>query len=225
MHLGSPMSTDAMTALTTDSLGSVGPGTRCPCCGAKLPTRIERRFSILDAMTLVVASALAFALIRPVMLDEPVGLPAWGRWLTASVGVLVTWTPTVLWLRLRHPRPPLRRLARQPGFAASVVGTGILALGALATGLLALLRTARQGMGVRGGMLLRTPDPLWWVGVVLHFAAVVGPAVLAAWLILALSGRRRPARGWLDRLGRLIGLAWIVLFVINCCVRLAYLQG
>jgi hypothetical protein len=36
-------------------------------------------------------------------------------------------------------------------------------------------------------------------------------AIAAAWLILALSGRWRPERTWIDRLGCLIGLAWIAL--------------
>ena len=49
--------------------------------------------------------------------------------------------------------------------------------------------------------------------------------MIAAWLVLALAGRRRPVRGWVDGLGRAIGVGWIILFVIISCFRLAYLQG
>ena len=214
-----------MTALTTADRGAVGPAARCSCCGAKLPTRVDRRFSILDAMTLVVASALAFALVRPIMAEAFLAQSSWGRILAGVIAGLVTWTPTVLWLRWRHPRPTLRRLARQPGFAASAVGTAILALGVLAVGILALLRSARPSAGLRNGLTIPAPNDGWWLGVVLHFGAVVGPAVIAAWLVLALSGRRRPFRGWLDLLGRALGIAWIIIFVINGCIRLAYLQN
>jgi hypothetical protein len=40
-------------------------------------------------------------------------------------------------------------------------------------------------------------------------------AIAAAWLILALSGRWRPERTWVDRLGCLIGLAWIALETVG----------
>jgi hypothetical protein len=36
------------------------------------------------------------------------------------------------------------------------------------------------------------------------------PAVAGAWLALALSGRWRPERDWLDRAGRALGVCWIV---------------
>jgi hypothetical protein len=37
----------------------------------------------------------------------------------------------------------------------------------------------------------------------------VGFAVGGAWLAMALSGRRRPESGWIDGLGRLVGVAWL----------------
>ena len=36
------------------------------------------------------------------------------------------------------------------------------------------------------------------------------PAVAAAWLGLALSRRWRPEPGWIDRVGRLIGVLWLL---------------
>lgn len=202
-----------------------GGGRRCPCCGAIVPPpRGDRRFTIIDAMILVAASAVAFVVVRPIINGRLQGQPWWASYLAAVMGFLVAWTPTVLILRSRRPRPPLRRLTRQPGFAAGLAGTSVVLLGALAIGLLALVRFARRGMAVRAGLPLRPPNSAWWLGVVLHFGAVVGPAVIGAWLLLAFSGRRRPSGGWLDLLGRALGTAWIILFVINCCARLAYLR-
>jgi len=79
-------------------------------------------------------------------------------------------------------------------------------------------------MAARLNARLPTPDPSWWMGVVFYFGVIVGPAVIEAWLLLTLSGRRRPTKGWPDRLGRAIVLAWIVLFLIYCCARLASLR-
>lgn len=176
-------------------------------------------------MILIAASAVALVIVRPVVAGPLQQRPGWSHYLAWAIGWLVAWTPTVLILRLRDPRPPLRRLSRQPGFAASLAGTAVLALGLLAIGLIALVRVARQGSPARPAMGIRPPDPSWWVWVVLHFGTVVGPAVIAAWVLLAVSGRRRPPRGWLDILARAVGVGWIVLFVINCCARLTYLRN
>ena len=134
---------------------------RCPCCGTILPSRAERRLTILDAMVMVVATAGALALARPNLQSGNLAHPAWAGYLEASIGVLVAWTPTALWLRLRRPRPTLRRLARQPGFAAGVAGTAVLGLGVAALVLLALIRVARQGMVARMGQSSSPSDPLW----------------------------------------------------------------
>lgn len=198
------------------------PGSRCPCCGATIGSpRGDRRFTLLDAMVLVAASAVAFVIVRPVVAPSPLGVPAWGIVLAFFIAGLVAWTPAALALRLRSPRPSIRKLCRQPGFAASLAASAILSLGVLATALLALIRAVRRYPP--GSPPL--PDPTWWVGVVLQIGPFVGPAVIAAWIVLAVTGRRRPSRNWLDVLGRVLGAGWVVLFLINCCVLLARLSG
>jgi hypothetical protein len=42
-----------------------------------------------------------------------------------------------------------------------------------------------------------------------------GLAVTVAWLTLALNGRWQPEPNWLDRAGRSLGLAWVVLMVFH----------
>jgi hypothetical protein len=189
------------------------------------PSAAERKFTIVDAMILVAASAVAFVIVRPVITSGLQRAPRWAIYLAAAMAWLITWTPTVLLLRLRRPRPPLRRLGRQPGFAAAVAASSILTLTAFAIALLALVRLARRGALLGVGRPVPKPTPGWWMSVVLEMGVAVGPAVLGAWLLLALSGRRRPARGWLDALGRVLGAAWIVLFVIHCVARLSWLKG
>jgi hypothetical protein len=38
-------------------------------------------------------------------------------------------------------------------------------------------------------------------------------AVLAAWLVLAIVGRWKPERAWDDRLGRLVGVLWVLFYL------------
>jgi hypothetical protein len=92
-------------------------------------------------------------------------------------------TPAFFILRLRRPRPPLRALLRQPGTVAALAmifglfwGTGSL---------LALVPAQVDSM---------TAAP-----------AAIGGAVAAGWGILALSRQWQAGRGWIDRLGRILG--------------------
>jgi hypothetical protein len=87
----------------------------------------SRKFTILDGMILVAALAGGFALRRAA--EDSLaghGSIAYGasvlflyRMIEAGFPFLVTLTPAVLVMRLRRPRPRWRRLARQPGTAAS----------------------------------------------------------------------------------------------------------
>ena len=214
------------------SVPRVRPG-RCECRGAPLRTiRADRRFTLMDGMILVAASAVAFVLVRPILAGDLLRLPAWGRYLAILIAGLVTWTPTALYLKLRPPRPTWLRLSRQPDFVAGVAASSLLALCGLAIALLTLIRVVRSGAAarVRAGVGIRVAapppsDPYWWLGVVAHFGELIGPAVIAAWAVLVASGRHRPSRGWLDLLGRGLGIAWIVVFVVATCARLGHLRG
>src|SRR5258707_28670 len=102
-----------------------------------------RNFSIFDALILVAVTAVGFAWWRGL---EPFGFfhgsldaislagSLRGRLYRASWGLLelyplvVAWTFGWLLLRLRSPRPKLRRMARQPGFAAECAVLAALAV-------------------------------------------------------------------------------------------------
>jgi hypothetical protein len=96
---------------------------------------------------------------------------------------LFSMTPAYFLVRLRRPRPPLRMLLRQPGTVAGLAmvfglfwGTGCL---------LALFPEKVDSM---------TAAP-----------AAIGGAVAVGWGILALSRHWQAERGWVDRLGRILG--------------------
>ncbi|CAN5668928.1 hypothetical protein BH23PLA1_BH23PLA1_28840 [soil metagenome] len=106
----------------------------------------------------------------------------------------------VLIVCLRPPRPRRASLLFQPGLLAVAMATAYTATNAV-NFLLALLIRAKY-------------KPSWT-----DYAGQAVPAyetaksIMAAWLILAISGLWRPEPSWIDRLGRLIGLSWIALLI------------
>ena len=98
-------------------------------------------------------------------------------------------TPAFLLVRLRRPRPPLRALLRHPG---SVAGLAILFGQFWVTGWLHRLYFGR----LYDAMVT---------------AIAVGGTVAVAWAVLALSRRWEAEPGWVDRIGRLLGAAAIVI--------------
>ena len=224
------------------SLVGLGGGRRA----ASRPTgaEVDRRPGIGDVMTLVAASALALAGLRGLAARAPLTLGVGPRvYLAAGFWVLSSLTPAALLARLRRPRPPLRALARRPGFAATAAVTAIVAFCALAIGVSAVARATRpagpagrgrpEGFWDAGGPWVwfqglwpeplpggGVPDPLWWLDVVYLHGWMVGPTIFAGWVLLSLgSPRRPPGRGWPERLGRGLGAAWIALWAVDCVIR------
>jgi hypothetical protein len=91
-----------------------------------------------------------------------------------------------LLFRLRHPRPPINRALLQPGTAAS---------GALVLTFLVLFELSALGF--------LPPWPL-------VRQVVGGGSVALAWVVLAISGRWRREPGWIDRMGQIVGAAWVM---------------
>lgn len=68
-------------------------------------------------------------------------------------------------------------------------------------------------------------NPSWWLNIGLFFGVFAGTSVLGGWIVLALSGRRRPSSNWFDVLGRFVGGSWIAVFLIYACWRVALWMG
>jgi hypothetical protein len=101
----------------------------------------SRRFTVLDAMVLVAATGAGFTLLRLFLAQGMCFNDVYVETRAASFAhtaqeaafpFLLTWTPVVLLLGVRRPRPPMRRLARQPGMAACAAATLVLSLQLLA---------------------------------------------------------------------------------------------
>ncbi|AGA28431.1 hypothetical protein [Singulisphaera acidiphila] len=189
-------------------------------------SRSARAFGLVDAMVLIAATAVGFASYR-VCKDSWAGLggiPLFrnsNTWLIAFLYRattwaslwLVPWTVALLLLSLRRPRAPLRLLARQPGFVATVASTLLFALGAAE---IFLVLAVRYLPTWRLGFLAFFLRPLFLhCAFDLQLPTLMGAAVAGSWLVLFLNGRWRPGRNWLDGLGRALGYCWVALFLIS----------
>lgn len=181
----------------------------------------RRRFTMLDGMILIAASAVGFWLTRwmaPGMNWEQLPGQIWGllqnpprtgwslRYLLGviaelsalAIPSLLAWTLALPILRFRGPRPPWRRVWRQPGLVACA-WIVLTLLGEAALGAAIVLASKSRA-------ILRGMD----AEVLIIFGLVMcGLAVVVAWTTLILSRGWRCERSWIDRLGRVLGLAWI----------------
>ncbi len=182
---------------------------------------MRRSFNLADLMLLVAAVAAGIALHRWV--DTPIDkgyrlqltqhssgygwtyLPAvnWFDYLwvrTPSYYVLVL-TATLMVARWLSPRPSTQRIIRQPGAVAclAVVGAFLYGLG---------LHYLGKSLEVRGPHEI----PMLQGHLAAWDAAVrwASPAVIGAWAALGWSGLWRAERSWIDRLGRVVGIYWLM---------------
>ena len=161
-----------------------------------------RPFTLLDATILVAFTGIGLASIRwiaedpfPNLLRSRSLAQAAERlafWYFDGVPVLAAWTLGVLLLRLRRPRPEIRRIAHQPGFVACLAVFVCLIM---------------EGVTIATLTLSNTVVPSWE----LLFVSGIGWAVGASWVCLLVSRRWRAERGWIDGVGRCLGLLWLVL--------------
>lgn len=60
-----------------------------------------------------------------------------------------------------------------------------------------------------------TPSRLSWIVCQTTQPHLIGVVVLACWLVLAVGGRRRQERSWIDRGGIAVGFGWVGLLVVD----------
>ncbi len=177
----------------------------------------RRRFTLLDGMILVAATAVGYALVH--VLERLIGegaflsliREAWtGGGMFSSMAlvlyliilpVLMAWTVALIPLRLLKPRPRFRRATCQPGLMAGIAVTLAIGFMGLVVGILSISMS-----WLIGGL-----DQVVMIQGVLMLPASLGLAVLVTWTTLLLGRRWRAEPSWIDRLGRIIGVAWVLL--------------
>ncbi len=182
------------------------------------PLENSRRLTLLDLMIAVAGLAVglwimphglvAVAETAFPIITGPYAVSVRTQWLSHlivrySYPVAVIWSLTVLVLAITPPCPPVRRLVRQPGFVACCV----VAMTVLITGPLAFAISQHNFIA---GLPTSTRLQIY-LGEALTFRRGEGGfAVASAWLVLWANGRWRSQPSWADRLGRLLGLFWVL---------------
>jgi hypothetical protein len=206
-----------------------------PAGGLASSSRVSprRRFRLLDAMILVAATAFASGLM---LLMEQItqGQISWSAlpalfesdsrifgsakheqmiYLFVSAAFLVTllalpfaamWTLALIPIRLTGPRPRFRRLSCQPGMMAAISAGVALALVGMQTAV----------------VFWQASDNPYAIVALAGVPVYPGLAVLIAWITLLVGGRWRGEPSWVDRLGRALGIYWILGAVFTTCVLL-----
>jgi hypothetical protein len=125
---------------------------------------------------------------------------------TLLIPILVTLSVATFALRLRPPRPSLRRLFHQSGTSACGIAVACLCY-ALAWWLVCVFK----------GTPNAPPEPEHLLGTISFLSRyTIGPAVAGAWLVMFAMGRRwNSGSDWLERAGCALGVAWILNNLIN----------
>jgi hypothetical protein len=177
-----------------------------------------RPFRIVDYMILIAALFCALAWDRGAVLAALRQLPylpgSFGQFLLQARATVVLYLPFLIAgsvaqiaFRMQPPRLPWLRLRQQPGTVACAVATALL----IPVGLMILelhLFSGRPPLVVCVQIAEDLkPDRLAIAG------TTIGLAVLVAWIVLKWTGQWNPEASWIDRLGRVLGVGWIIMIL------------
>jgi hypothetical protein len=196
----------------------------------------SRKFNLLDAMIIVAAVAASLALYVAIAAYVPGPAPSppkelldispslerlsrWGHAMVVAQGVFLYSTVFLLCLslaflgvRLRRPRPRLRRLGRSLGVSACfavLTMTAVWALEACAAG---------RVWPPLFGFNEEEPILPLWAQLIRELSGVGGPCIVAPWIVLMLNGRLRFRTGWPEIFGLGLAVAWILLLAEGALV-------
>ena len=178
----------------------------------------SRRFTLLDALILIAATAVGFACARLAtnwahsyyaFLNPNVG------WLRFQIGagysviLLTAWSFTLLALATRARPSSLPQSLQVPGTAACAMSMVALISALLAK---ALWASTHRSVALH---------PANWADVG-SWGPHAGMAVAAAWLVLAACGRWQRTADWIERAGRGVGIGWITLGIVDSVFHNAF---
>lgn len=180
------------------------------------------RFQILDAMTMFIPIGVGLWLMRWLYADygrymdsQGIWASRWGEntWIKSYyAGIYLCWiltpfTPAFVvreWIQLW---PVRRELYRRAGFQANL---------AVCAGWAAWFINSL-------GDMQRNWEPGYSVARLSEYNTVISiriaPFVVATWLATAAAGARRSSSDWVDRAGRIIGWAWILIWLFMVVIH------
>jgi hypothetical protein len=170
-----------------------------------MPTR---RFGVLDIMLFIAATGVGLAIWRSYVnlvvanpLTQAGSQPMRWYWYQTmgAAPLLSTWSLALTALALRQPRPGLRRLFRRPP---------------LIVGLMVVVALLVEAIPVATYLIKNRTTALPEDKVLYVFISMpgrVGTAILGLGIIRALTGGCRRRSGWQDRIGWVLGAAWVLL--------------
>jgi hypothetical protein len=178
-------------------------------------TEIPRRFLLIDAILLIAATALMLSAHRaiwwfwvwgdPIASYDPQETRLMARALALSRLSLI-----LLVSLLAHPTGPRRLRRGVQGLFVPVAVAAVLAVRMSGWAVQAPIHLAFSGD-------VRFYEIRWTVQVMNYLRddirRDVAVAVTATWITLAIVGRWHPERAWDDRLGRFLGVVWIVFYL------------
>ncbi len=177
-----------------------------------------RKFTLVDAMVLIAATACALAATRQLLAlyHDNVRFPE--KWTPGLIWIycsyvsailkplVISWSAAICILRLRKPRPTLRRVFRQPGMAACT---------AIVVSFSFEFARVVIWIFIRSISIIQLSYTSMLFGILMRLQQDVGGgAVLIAWTILYLSRTARAERSWIDIAGRILGWYYLADSVI-----------
>jgi hypothetical protein len=173
---------------------------------------ISRRFSLLDVMILIGASAVGFTLIRG--WNDLVGWTD-SQFQSHTIHVyaalfLLPFSLAFLLIRLRSPRAVGHQLLRQPGMQVVLaVGSALLirCINFLPAPMYTTTGSFPSGM-VRSWLLTFGTS-----------VSQLGEMVAFTWFLSKLTGSRQSEPSWIDRGGRIYGWCWILIWLSEIGIR------
>ena len=161
-----------------------------------MPARSITPLKLVDLVVLTGATAVSFTVVRVAQHGLRADhYPAIYRLIESTGPCVLIWMWAVLGLRLSRPRPPLWRLARQPGILACLITPFSFGVSCIHAGALSYRSNAAV-----------------WSTLAVEIAHGISGEILIAWLTLAITGQWRPTPDWFDRAGRALGAYMTVVF-------------
>jgi hypothetical protein len=190
-----------------------------------------RKANLGDLMILTASTAFGLALARyywmaPLNLTPTLGGPdqfyfvpqypsrtiRW--WATIGSCFLTAWSVALLLVRLRTPRPSFKAIVWGPGFLVPAVAT-IAVLAFFADHFVTVARNGWPDFKVPaiiGSRLIYGHLDFFALDVMPGLRKATGVVVIVALLLSVVIRRRRLVSDWVDGLGMVVGLAWILVY-------------